>query len=97
MPGDWKLANICAIFKKGAKNDPLNYRPVSLTCVICKLMESIIRDELVDYMINNKLFTKKQFGFMKGRSTTLQLLSVLDEWTLTLDKEVPWMPYTWTS
>ena len=39
-----------AIFKKGTKSSPGNYRPVSLTCVICKLLESFIRDVIVDHM-----------------------------------------------
>ena len=43
LPDDWKSANITPLFKKGSKSDPDNYRPVSLTCVSCKVMESIIR------------------------------------------------------
>lgn len=85
VPKTWKSGNITAIFKKGSKSDPGNYRPVSLTSVICKLMEKLIRAEVVKHMEKNKLFSKKQFGFLKGRSTTLQLLKVLDEWTEILD------------
>ena len=62
-----------------------NYRPVSLTSVVCKLLESLIRDALVTYMKQNGLFSNKQFGFITGRSTTLQLLKVLDRWTEILD------------
>ena len=62
-----------------------NYRPVSLTCVVCKLMEYLIRDALVDYMKKNSFFSSKQFGFLIGRSTVLQLLRVLDKWTEILD------------
>ena len=50
LPSAWREANITAIYKKGNKNTVSNYRPVSLTCVVCKLMESFIRDALVDYM-----------------------------------------------
>jgi hypothetical protein len=44
VPGDWKLANVTRIYKKGPRNQPGNYRPVSLTCIIGKVFESIIRD-----------------------------------------------------
>ena len=44
-------------------------------------MESIIRDKIMDYFMTNELFSNKQFGFIKGRSTTLQLLKILDSWT----------------
>ena len=85
VPDIWKRGNIVALYKKGDKSDPGNYRPVSLTSVVCKLMERLVRNEIVDHMTRNKLFSKKQFGFISGRSTTLQLLKVMDEWTETLD------------
>ena len=44
LPDEWKHAIVTAIFKKGDKRKPNNYRPVSLTCIICKIIESIIRD-----------------------------------------------------
>ena len=86
LPREWKHANVSVIHKKGAKTSPKNYRPVSLTCIICKTLESIIRDEIVDHMKTNKLFSPKQFGFIAGRSCVLQLLHVLDIWTEILDQ-----------
>lgn len=77
VPDLWKLGNIIALFKKGDKSDPGNYRPVSLTSVVGKLMEKIVRKVIVGHMIQNKLFRDKQFGFISGRSTTLQLLIVM--------------------
>ena len=85
VPRVWKLGKIVALFKKGAKTDPGNYRPVSLTSIICKLMEKLVRNQIVEHMTKNKLFSSKQFGFISGRSTTLQLLKVMDEWTEILD------------
>ena len=84
---DWKIANISAIFKKGNKNYPNNYHPVSLTAIVCKILESIIRDYMVNHMKVNNLFSDKQFGFIGGRSTMLQLLKVIDIWTEILDQE----------
>ena len=94
LPEDWKVAHISAIFKKGNKHVAGNYRPVSLTSIVCKLLESIIRDSLVAYMKKNKFFTERQFGFIGGRSTVLQLLKVLDKWTKILDEEIVWMSFT---
>ncbi len=86
FPLIWRDANVTAIFKKGDKKEPGNYRPVSLTCITCKIMESIIRDGIIDHMKRQKLFSKRQFGFINGRSTTLQLLHVLDKWTEIIDR-----------
>ena len=85
LPRTWKDANISAIHKKGSKHRAGNYRPVSLTSIVCKILESIIRDAIVEYMKENLLFSGKQFGFIGGRSTSLQLLKVLDRWTEMLD------------
>ena len=86
IPEDWKQAQITAIFKKGNRKSPCNYRPVSLTCVVCKVMESIVRDRIISHMKQNKLFSNRQYGFIGGRSTALQLLKVLDAWTEILDQ-----------
>jgi len=85
LPLDWRTGNIVAIFKNGNKCDLSNYRPVSLTCVICKVMESIIRDVITEYFLLNGFFGNKQYGFIKGRLTVLQLLKLIDEWTDFLD------------
>jgi len=60
-------------------------RPISLTSIICKLLEGIIRDNIINHLKDNKLLSTKQFGFLKGRSTTLQLLKILDDWTEILE------------
>ena len=78
IPVEWKKARVSAIFKKGDKSQAGNYRPVSLTSVVCKVMEKIVRDHIMDYMTTNNLLTEKQYGFMAGRSTVLQLLHVID-------------------
>ena len=86
LPKEWKHARVAAIYKKGNKTLPLNYRPVSLTSILCKTLEGIIRDHIIKHMTDNNLFSPKQFGFISGRSTTLQLLHVLDLWTQILDE-----------
>ena len=80
LPDKWKEAAITALHKKGKKDLPSNYRPVSLTSIICKIMEKIIREEIINHMKRNELFSDKQYGFINKRSTTLQLLKLMDEW-----------------
>ena len=86
VPKDWNYANITPIYKKGSRSDVNNYRPVSLTSVVCKVMEAIIRDHIMSHFVSNKLFSNRQFGFIKGRSVTLQLLQILDQWTESLEE-----------
>ena len=86
LPSEWKKASVSAIFKKGNKSPPKNYRPVSLTAILCKVLESIIRDSVIKHMRDNELFSDRQFGFITGRSTVLQMLRVLDIWTEILDQ-----------
>ena len=79
LPNDWKMAYITGVFKKGSKQLPENYRPISLTSILCKIMEKFVRDNVISHLIENELLSKKQFGFVSGRSTLTQLLYYLDE------------------
>ena len=65
LPTQWKVCTIPAIYKKGKKNCPGNYRPVSLTSVPRKIMESIIRDAIINHVKRYNLFSNKQFGFVR--------------------------------
>jgi len=87
LPSDWKSANIVGlpIFKKGNKTDPNNYRPVSLTSVPCKIMESIIKDSITTFLEQNHVISYSQHGFTKGRSCLTNLLESLEQWTHALD------------
>jgi len=63
---DRRSGNITTIFKKDSKLDTGNYRPVSLTCISCKIIESLIRQSITDHLIvDNNVFSNKQFGFIK--------------------------------
>ena len=68
VPEDWRKANITPIFKSGSKMTAGNYRPVSLTCIICKIMESIIRDKMVEHFTKHELIHSTQHGFMAPKS-----------------------------
>ena len=86
LPSSWKQGNVTAIFKSGDKTKPENYRPISLTSVPGKLLERIIRDQLVEHMMVNNLFAKSQHGFISGKSCVTQLLEFLEEVSEALDE-----------
>ena len=56
LPDEWKLANVTAIHKNGHRQMVGNYRPVSLTSVVCKVLKSIVREQVINHMKSNKLF-----------------------------------------
>jgi len=87
LPHDSKVAEITAAHKKGSKTDRSNYRPISLTSVCCKLLASLVRDHMINYLLENDLLHENQYGFFKGRSTSLQLLNIMDKWTEYLEQE----------
>ena len=86
LPQAWKEANITPIHKKGPKHKVGNYRPISLTSILCKILERLIRNEIMDHMESNNLFTKHQHGFRKGHSCVTQLIEVIEDWTEALDQ-----------
>jgi len=86
VPSDWKTADIAPIYKrKGSRADPNNYRPVSLTSVPCKIMESLIKDKLSEFINVKKILTKHQHGFMQQRSCLTNLLEAMERWTDAVD------------
>ena len=78
-----------AIFKKGDKENPGNYRPISLTSPVCKVFESILRDSIVGHLEENELIHDSQHGFMKNRSCLTNLLQFLETVTDCIDKGYP--------
>ena len=66
--------NIIPLFKKGSRNKSENYRPLSLTSVICKVFERLIKDYLVDFLVKNKLINPSQHGFLKARSCLTNIM-----------------------
>ena len=89
LPADWKLAEVVAIFKKGNKQQPSNYRPVSLTCILCKVLESFVRDAIQDHMEKLHLYSPCQHGFRKGKSCITQLLNVMNDFAHFTDNNIP--------
>ena len=85
VPDDWKIANVSPIFKKGVKSQTSNYRPVSLTSQVSKVIESVLRDAIVSHLETNELIRDSQHGFRKGRSCLTNLLVFLDKVTKYID------------
>ena len=75
--------------KKGSRNKSENYRPVSLTSVICKLLERLIKDHMVDFLVKHKLLNSSQHGFLKARSCLTNMLCFLEEITKWIDVGSP--------
>ncbi len=85
VPEEWKEAYVSPVFKKGSRHTASNYRPISLTSIVCKLMETLVRNHIVSFIQEKKLFCNEQHGFIKGRSCVTHLLEVLETWTKVLD------------
>ena len=86
VPDDWKKANVIPIFKKGSKYSPSNYRPVSLTCISCKVMEHIMVSNIMDHFDNHNILFHNQHGFRGKLSCETQLIQLTDDIAHTLDR-----------
>nr|VZI12352.1 unnamed protein product [Spirometra erinaceieuropaei] len=86
LPDDWKSARITPLHKGGSKASANNYRPISLTSICCKLMEKIIKRELMRFLEQHNLLSDAQHGFRSGRSCVTNLLNCLERWTRSVDE-----------
>ena len=91
LPEIWKKANIVPLYKKGNRQCPLNYRPVSLTSVVCKLLEKLVRKRWVDHLEKHEMLSESQYGFRKGKSCVTNLLSYYDRVAETMQERDGWV------
>lgn len=80
IPEIWKESIVYPLFKKGNREDVRNYRPISLTSNLMKVLEKYIASRLHTYLSISKLISPQQYGFIRGRSTSTQLLNTLNSW-----------------
>ncbi|XP_069792574.1 uncharacterized protein, partial [Narcine bancroftii] len=83
---DWRVAHVVPLFKKGSKCKPGNYRPVSLTSVVGKLMESVLRDGIYKYLEVQGLLGSNQHDFVRGRSCLTNLIEFFEGVTKKVDE-----------
>ena len=74
IPQIWKQAIVTPLFKKGDKSNPSNYRPISLTCICCKVLEHIVHTNIMSHFSDHSVLSESQFGFRKNYSAELQLI-----------------------
>ena len=79
LPQDWLSANITPVFKKGNRSIAVNYRPISLTSVLCKVMEHVVFHHIMSYFTSLNILNPLQHGFRPNHSCQTQLIDFIDE------------------
>ena len=87
LPIDWKIAHVVPIFKKGDRASPNNYRPISLTCLCCKILEHIIQSNIYTHLTRHQVFCDEQHGFRAQRSCESQLTLTIDDFATCLNNK----------
>ncbi len=86
LPYDWRRANVTPIFKKGSRHSPSNYRPISLTSLVVKVLERLIHTNVTEFLTRNSILCPFHHGFRKGHSCQIQLLATVHQWAASIDK-----------
>ena len=79
IPTIWKSGIVVSIFKKGSTSNVSNYRPITLTCITCKIMETIIKNDIISHLWKHKLISKHQHVFLTKHSKSTQLLECAND------------------
>lgn len=87
IPDDWKKAKVAPVFKKGSIHTPANYRPVSLTCVCCKLLEHVVSSHIRAHLDEHNILSDVQHGFRSKHSCETQLLTTIQDLTMQWDQK----------
>ncbi len=89
VPSAWKLSDIVPVPKKPGANRPGDFRPISMTSILCRTFERLIRDPIVNHLETNHLISPYQHGFRRHRSTTTQLLECVHSWASLIECKIP--------
>ena len=85
LPDDWKKANVIPVYKKGDRSCAANYRPISLTCIVCKIMEHIICSNIFSHLDKYGILCDQQHGFRHKRSCETQLITTINDFATALN------------
>ena len=85
FPDEWKLARVTPIFKKGERDDPNNYRPISVIPSVAKIFEKCVCDQLSEYLNANNPLSHCQSGFRSLHSTLTALVDAANSWSVNID------------
>ena len=80
LPDAWKSAIICPIYRKGSKSKAESYKPVSLTSVVCKILETMLKKHIMSFLMKEQLLSSEQHGFMPRKLTVTQLVKCISHW-----------------
>ena len=87
FPDEWKSARVTPLYKNsGKRNDPTNYRPISVIPVVAKVFERVVYDQLYHYLTENCIISLYQSGFRSLHSTITALLEATDSWAMNIDR-----------
>ena len=87
FPDEWKSARVTPLYKNsGKRNDPTNYRPISVIPVVAKVFERVVYDQLYHHLTENRILSRYQSGFRSLHSTVTALLEATDSWAVNVDR-----------
>ena len=87
LPDIWKVARVAPIFKAGTRDDLNNYGPISVLCTISKVFEKIVHDQVVNYLVEQKILVQNQYAYRKLHSTITSLIKCTDDWLSNIDSK----------
>ena len=79
LPSEWTKAQVCPLYKKGDKTDPANDRPISLTCILCKVIEHVIASNISRHITQHNIPYELSHGFHEKRSCETQLIELVED------------------
>ena len=88
VPGEWKRSVISPLFKGGNRDrqEAKNYRPISLTSCVARVMEKLLNEQILNYLQDQSLICNEQAGFLPGQSTVTQLCFLINRWQVAIDR-----------
>jgi len=87
FPDIWKLARVTPILKSGVKKDVNNYRPISVISVFSRILERIVHDQILNFILENNVLTKNQSASRKLHSTIKPIKGTTDYWYENIDSK----------